>query len=185
MFRSMIRGWFSEAKPDYNDFIKALLKDNLKEMNACMNRVALTTFSYFDTGKKPSEAAEPERFYHGFVLGLMVELADRYVITSNRESGFGRYDILLEPKRADKLKSGHMDNSASDYSVMDAIIIEFKVREADEEATLQDTAAAALKQIEEKCYAQVLIEKEIRAEHIRKYGFAFEGKKVLIGNVLY
>ena len=173
MFRSMVSGWFSEAEADYNDFISALLVDNVKEMNAYMNRVALTTFSYFDTGKKPSEAAEPERFYHGFVLGLMVDLADRYIITSNRESGFGRYDVLLEPKC--------LDSARGNQSVRDAIIIEFKVRDAEEEASLQDTVAAALQQIEEKCYEQVLTAKGIEKDHIRKYGFAFEGKKVLIG----
>ena len=111
----------------------------------------------------------------------MIELADRYVITSNRESGFGQYDILLEPKYTDKLESGYTDNSTNNHPVMDAIITEFKVREADEEATLQDTATTALKQIEEKCYAQVMTAKGIKEEHIRKYGFAFEGKKVLIG----
>ena len=53
-----------------------------------------STFSYFDTGKKYSDELAPERFYHGFVLGLMVEQRENYVIRSNRESGFGRYDIM-------------------------------------------------------------------------------------------
>ena len=99
MFRHMIDGWFAEYTPAYNAFIKALLLDDTKAMNVYMNRTALATFSSFDSGNKPSEATEPERFYHGFVLGLMVDLADRYRITSNRESGFGRYDVMLEPLR--------------------------------------------------------------------------------------
>ena len=86
MFVQMIQGWFADMTPAYNDFIKALLLGDRKAMNTYMNRTALATFSYFDTGKRPSEEAEPERFYHGFVLGLMVELAGRYRITSNRES---------------------------------------------------------------------------------------------------
>ncbi len=163
MFRKMVGGWFAEAGADYNDFIKALLQGNVKAMNTYMNRVALTTFSYFDTGKKPSASAEPERFYHGFVLGLMVELSDRYAVLSNRESGFGRYDVLLEPKKAGE----------------DGIILEFKVHEPDEEETLADTVQAALAQIEEKQYAASLEEKGVRS--IRKYGFAFEGKRILIG----
>ncbi len=114
MFRSMVRKWFNSARTDYNDFIKALMADNIKAMNTYMNKVALQTFSYFDTGKNPSQA-EPERFYHGFVLGIMVELADRYIITSNRESGFGRYDIMMEARNKE------------DYY----IIIEFKVQEED------------------------------------------------------
>ena len=97
MFRNMIRMWFSEAETDYNDFVKALLIGDVRAMNVYMNRVALSTFSYFDTGKRPF-GDEPERFYHGFVLGLIVELQVRYVITSNRESGFGRYDVVLEPR---------------------------------------------------------------------------------------
>ena len=86
MFVQMIQGWFADMTPAYNDFIKVLLLGDRKAMNTYMNRTALATFSYFDTGKRPSEEAEPERFYHGFVLGLMVELAGRYRITSNRES---------------------------------------------------------------------------------------------------
>ncbi len=164
MFRKMIRGWFDRAQREYNAFIKALLQGDEKAMNAYMNKVALEIFSYFDTGNRPS-GSEPERFYHGFVLGLMVDLADRYVITSNRESGFGRYDVLLEP-------CGKED---------DGIILEFKVRDPEDEETLEETVKAALAQIREKRYAAVLEAKGIPAERIRMYGFAFEGKRVLIG----
>lgn len=165
MFEQMIEDWFSEYTPDYNDFIKALLLGDRKSMNRYMNKVALATFSFFDVGNRPSAYAEPERFYHGFVLGLMVDLADRYTITSNRESGFGRYDVMLEPL-------GEKD---------DAIILEFKVHDPEDEDTLRDTVEAALLQIEEKKYAETLVAKGIPKERIRKYGFAFEGKEVLIG----
>ena len=174
MFQRMIRDWFWEEGDSYNDFIKALLADDVKAMNFYMNKVALQTFSFFDSGKKPSEE-EPERFYHGFVLGLMVELADKYVLTSNRESGFGRYDVMLEPKtvRGDGVKTGGRE--------ADAIIIEFKVQDASEEMELSDTVASALEQIEEQNYEAGLIARGIPKERIRKYGFAFCGKKVLIG----
>ncbi len=164
MFERIIQDWFSESEENYNDFIRALLQNNIKAMNVYMNRVALTTFSYFDTGKKPSDE-EPECFYHGFVLGLMVELSGRYILTSNRESGFGRYDVMLEPLYPDK---------------DDGIIIEFKVLDKDEEKELSDTVEAALKQIEEKKYETALTAKGIPKEKIRKYGFAFSGKKILI-----
>ncbi len=97
MFEQMTEDWFREYTPSYGRFVKALPAGNLREMNRYMNRVALGTFSFFDSGNRPSEKSEPERFYHGFVLGLLVELRGRYAITSNRESGFGRYDVLLEP----------------------------------------------------------------------------------------
>lgn len=165
MFRKLIKGWFGKSIFAYNAFVKALLRADVKGMNAYMNKVALDTISYFDTGKKPSEVAEPERFYHGFVLGLIVDLTGRYTVTSNRESGFGRYDVMLEPCHEED----------------DAMILEFKVYDPEEENTLSDTVKSALAQIEEKQYSSVLEVKGIAAERIRKYGFAFEGKKVLIG----
>ena len=165
MFMTMFRGWFKNKDANYNDFVKALLKGSLKEMNIYMNDVALATFSSFDTGKKPSEKSQPERFYHGFVLGLLVELRDRYQIRSNRESGYGRYDVMLTPVT----------------EVDDAIVIEFKVHEPDEEETLKDTVRVALDQITEKNYDAELLAQGISADRIRHYGFAFEGKKVLIG----
>lgn len=116
LFDRMIRSWFSQKGSAYNESIRALLHDDRKAMNVYMNKVALATFSSFDTGNHPSEDTEPERFYHGFVLGLMVELSDRYIITSNRESGLGRYDVLLEPRREE-------DN---------AMILEFKVHDPDD-----------------------------------------------------
>lgn len=163
MFYGMVRGWFSIAKNDYNDFIKALLLQDVDEMNEYMNRVALSTFSFFDAAGGASTDA-PERFYHGFVLGLLVDLQGEYVITSNRESGFGRYDVMLEP----------MDRAK------DAFILEFKVKKA-KEKTLEDTLASAHAQIEEKKYAASLMERGFCDEQIHKYGIVFDGKQVLIG----
>ena len=173
MFQKMIRKWFTRSGTVYNGFIKALLQDDVKSMNAYMNRVALATFSYFDSGRNPSMETQPERFYHGFVLGLAVELADRYIITSNRESGFGRYDVMMEPKNK-------TDNAIINNCDRNAIIIEFKVRDSGEEKSLADTADAALKQIEEQRYEADLENRGFSGDRIRKYGFAFEGKEVLI-----
>ena len=164
-FDGMVRGWFDMVSSRYNAFVRALLAGDLDAMNVYMNDVVLDTFSTFDTGKRAS-GLEPERFYHGFVLGLLVELRGRYLIRSNRESGFGRYDVLLEPVSP---------------KVDDGIVLEFKVHNPRKEATLEDTVSAAKQQIADKRYASELEAKGLAPERIHAYGFAFEGKRVLIG----
>lgn len=168
MFKNIVREWFQIDENDsaYNDFVKAMLTDDVDYMNEFMNEIAMQSFSSFDVAKNASDNDHPERFYHGFVLGLMVGLQDRFEITSNRESGFGRYDIMLKPLDKEK------DN---------AYIIEFKVFRALKEKSLEDTVANALAQIEEKKYEKALIADGFALEKIRKYGFGFQGKRCLIG----
>ena len=167
MFKKMILRWFSPAKSETNEFIKALITGDIESMNEYMNDVALRTFSSFDSGKHTSEKKAPENFYHGFVLGLMVDQTENYIITSNRESGFGRYDIMLEPK----------DKQTQKYP---GIVIEFKVINPRKENSLEETVEAALKQIEEKNYDAELINRGVNKENIHHYGFAFKSKEVLI-----
>lgn len=167
IFENMVKGWFGgNTETYYNEFINALLNDNVRKMNIFMNKVALNTFSSFDGGNKPSEQTEPERFYHGFVLGMVVNMANMYIVRSNRESGYGRYDVMLEP----------VDKDGK------AFIFEFKVLDPDEdEETLEDTLAAAHRQITEKKYETELVSRGFVPEKIRSYGFAFRGKECLIG----
>ena len=167
MFKKMILRWFSPAKSETNEFIKALISGDIESMNEYMNDVALRTFSSFDSGKHTSEKKAPENFFHGFVLGLMVDQSENYIITSNRESGFGRYDIMLEPK----------DKQTQKYP---GIVIEFKVINPRKENSLEETVEAALKQIEEKNYDAELINRGVNKENIHHYGFAFKSKEVLI-----
>lgn len=161
MFQRFVREWFTNSTPAYNGFITALLVHDIDYMNEYMNRITQEVFSYFDT----SGNNEPERFYHGFVLGMMVDLKDRYVITSNRESGLGRYDVVLKPNHPQRDPT---------------IIMEFKVFRPRKEADLTETATAALQQIKQKNYDAQLIADGIVPNNIYRYGLAFHGKEVLI-----
>ena len=167
MFQSLIKGWFEEDD-NYGDFVKSMFAGNVDDMNYYMNKVALSTFSSFDTGNRPSDDAEPERFYHGVVLGLLVSQASDYVVLSNRESGRGRYDVVMKPRNINDITKK-------------SVIMEFKVLDTIKgEKTLSETADDALKQIEDKKYEESLIYEGISSDRILKYGFAFQGKEVLI-----
>lgn len=167
MFTNLFKSWFNQSRTNYNQFIKALLQNDIDAMNYYMNQISMATFSYFDVDGVEGGKSEPERFYHGFVLGLIAEQTDIYEIRSNRESGFGRYDVMMIPKKRD--------------NCYPAVIIEFKVHNAIKEANLEASVKAARKQIEEKNYDAELFARGFCKEEILHYGFAFEGKKVLIG----
>lgn len=163
-FDRMVQRWFAPVRVPYGEFVRALLADDLDAMNDYLNDVALDTFSVFDAGTRPS-GAEPERFYHGFVLGLLVDLRGRYLVRSNRESGYGRYDVMLVPSEPRKDPG---------------IVMEFKVRNPRREGSLEDAAAAALAQIADRRYAEELLASGVPRDRVFEYGFAFEGKRVLV-----
>lgn len=163
MFAYEILSMFENGFSIYPRFAKALLEHKIEELNEILLDISYTSMSYFDVGKRPSERA-PENFYHGLVLGLIISLKDRYRIISNRESGRGRYDIAMYPKKENE----------------DAFLLEFKVLDEKREKKLEETAANALKQIEDKGYETDLLAAGIPKERIYKMGFAFEGKNVLV-----
>ena len=164
MFEKMIRGWFAKSRGGLPAFAEAVLWGDEEGMEQKLNDLMLKTMSSFDGGNQPSSRL-PENFYHGLVLGLLTsDSLESYLVKSNRESGYGRYDVMLEPKDPDDPAS----------------ILEFKVFNARREKTLEDTAANALRQIDEKKYENDLVNRGIPAENIRKYGLAFRGKDCLI-----
>ena len=157
LIRGIIREWFSNKVlgNDLRSILQDLVSLNLKEFEKKFRVLVEEMFSYMDVGKNTAE-----NFYHAFVLGMLVGLKDTYYVNSNRESGFGRYDIMLEPKD----KNGN------------SFIMEFKVMENMEEKTIEDTVENAKKQIEEKEYEENL--KERGFTNITKMVYAFNGKEV-------
>lgn len=170
MFQKLIKGWFMTGDDSSNEFISALIDGDLEAMNYYINEVTLNVFSSFDVAGKDESRIRPENFYHGFVLGLMAGQRNNYIIKSNRESGFGRYDVMMIPK--------HSTNEAG--KKLPAIVLEFKVKR-NSEKSLEEAVEVAHRQIEEKRYDEEILALGIEKERIRHYGFAFEGKKVLIG----
>lgn len=161
MLIDFIKDWFdSEDNTGYGGFINALLIDDIDYMQEYLSKTIKATFSYFDVS-----GDEPERFYHGFILGMIIDLRDRFTISSNRESGLGRYDVMLIPKNPD-----------TDH----AIILEFKIHRPRKESSLVETAQNALRQINEKEYSANMVAQGIDAHNIYKYGIAFKGKDVWI-----
>ena len=166
-FDRMVRGWFAPAGAEYNRFCRAVLAGDAEAMGDYLSEVTLACASSFDSATRPSERGEAERFYHGLVLGLLVQLRGRYSVESNRESGFGRYDVALVP-------TDGADGTDP------AVVIEFKVFDPRREKTLADTVARARQQIEDRRYIAGLAARGIAEERIRVYGIAFRGKEVLV-----
>ena len=157
LFRGIVEGWFRNKVigNDLNSILKDLITLNIKEFEKKFRVLVKEMFSYMDVGENTAE-----NFYHAFVLGMLVGLKDTYYVNSNRESGYGRYDIMLEPKD----KNGN------------SFIMEFKVLDDMEEKTIEDTIKNAKKQIEEKGYEENL--KERGFKNITKMVYAFKGKEV-------
>lgn len=173
MFTRLFADWFRSGDIPYNRFVKAMLAGNVTEMNLYMSEILLEMVSSFDAAGRPSGKLHPERFYHGLVLGLMAT-EEKYEVRSNGESGYGRYDITMVPKRTVRERGENLPS----------FVIEFKLFHPgapDYEKSLEDTVKRALAQIEEKAYDTALLTQGIPAEQIRHYGFAFRGKEVLIG----
>jgi hypothetical protein len=158
LFEDIIIKWFiNPSGIDLSMLLQNLIDGNISEFNSQFQSIIEDIFSVFDVGKHTSE-----NFYHAFTLGLLIALKNRYEINSNRESGYGRYDLALFPMN--KLDPG--------------IIIEFKLRNIREEENLDETAERALNQIEEKKYEQSFIQRGIN--FVRKFAFGFDGRKIII-----
>ena len=136
--------------------LKALIEGDIDIFGKLLRKIVATIFSYHDFG------GEPEKVYHALVTGLLVWITDTHEIKSNRESGYGRYDISIIPK--DMRKVGY--------------VIEFKAIEAEDGETVDSAADSALKQIEDKQYETELIERGIT--NIKKLAIVFSGKDVFI-----
>ena len=157
LFQNIIRDWFNDKVigNNLNTILKDLVTLKLDEFEQKFKVLVRQMFSFMDVGENTAE-----NFYHAFVLGMLVGLKDNYYVKSNRESGYGRYDIMLEPKD----KNGN------------SFIMEFKVYREEKEKDINDTIENAKKQIEKRKYEENLQEKGFT--NITKMVFAFRGKEV-------
>ena len=158
MLEKTVGGWFAQFQGPYDEFCQAMLAGDVEAMDAYLSDVSHESFSHFDTGRRAAES-----FYHGFVLGLVVDLRGRYLVESNRESGFGRFDVALVPQ---------------DPTRDPGVILEFKT--CSKGQTLEQACQAALEQIADKRYAASLVARGVPAERILAYGIAFQGKETLV-----
>lgn len=158
-YKNLIKKWFKESlkSEKYNTMLKALITKDVEVFEEIFSDFVMKNMSYFDVSGE-----EPERVYHAFVLGMIVSLADEYEVKSNKESGYGRYDVMLIPR--DKAKLG--------------IIIEFKRIKDTAPKTIDEGVNEALKQIEENKYEEELKDRDIN--NILKLAIVFKGKKVKI-----
>ena len=158
-FEKLVKSWFErDGDRAYPDFLEAFLALDAEAMTEALGRLVASTVSFFDA------AGAPEKFYHGFVLGLLVTFKGRFTLTSNRESGRGRYDVMLKPV---------------DPGKDDAYILEFKVAQGGADK-LTVAAEAALTQIENRRYRAALEAEGFAGDRIHAVGLAFAGKDVLV-----
>jgi len=165
-FKRVIKRWIGNKERKLNEFSEALLSKNIEKMHIRINDILLSVVSYYDIADNDNKEL-PERFYHGLILGLIVELKEKYIIKSNRESGFGRYDVCLIPR--DKKN--------------DAFILEFKIVKNASEESLNTAFSEAIMQIENKKYSQKLVNEGIREKNIMKYVLVFCKKEVFIREI--
>lgn len=163
LYRTMILDWFKVTLHEhkYRLLLSSLVSGDIDTFSQLFKEFMLSSVSVFDVS-----AEESEKIYHAFILGMLISLKDQYEVKSNRESGLGRYDVILIPKDQNRL----------------GIIMEFKKVGRFENISLEEAVASALKQIEDRLYAQELLDRGV--EQILYLGFAFEGKNVLIRSKL-
>ena len=162
MYNKIIKDWASESyvSSEYNEMLKALINFDYEVFEEIFIDYVEKSLSYFDVSGE-----EPERVYHSFVLGMLVALNNTHYVLSNRESGYGRYDVMVIPK--DITKPG--------------IIIEFKRARKNNKKTIEQLIEEAKKQIEDKKYETELLSRGIT--DIKKLVIVFKGKEVFINDV--
>jgi hypothetical protein len=159
LYASMVLDWFESTIHDtkYRELLDSLVNGDVATFSRIFKNFLDSSVSLFDV-----TAEEPEKTYHAFVLGMLVGLKDRYEVKSNRESGYGRYDVMLIPKDPADL----------------GLVMEFKKVDSSEKTSLETAAKSALKQIDDKNYTQELLDRGVN--RILYLGLAFKSKKVLI-----